>query len=93
MKLEWPAGLIDHYERLRTHVISGNATQAHGWFLFIRYGMRAWGDACQALPTTRQILPTDAAPSTPMVPRSVGEAVVQVLAGMVLHFQQEAHYG
>lgn len=93
MRPQWPVDLIDGYERLRTHVISGSATQAHGWLLFIRDGMRAWSDACQAQPAMRQTPRSGTVPFTPAVPESVGEAAVQVLANMVLNLQQEVRYG
>jgi hypothetical protein len=78
---------------LRDQVIRGSGSQASGWLLFIRDGMRAWGEALKSLPTMPGRLRGDALLSTRMVPGSIDDQVVQVLANMVLNLQQEMHYG
>lgn len=88
-----PAESLDRYETLRAHVINARPYQGLGWVLFMRYGMLTWCEMDRALPGVHQSLLTDVTGPILMMPESVGQAAIQVLAGMVLHLQHEVAYG
>ena len=81
---------LDRYEVLRAQVVSGTASQAEGWAVFVRQGLHAWGQACQPLASPGAI---PHRPAPPGIPPFLQPAVVQVLASMVLQLQQEVGYG
>ena len=91
MRAGLAAHTLDRYEALRSQVVAGSAPQAEGWAVFVRQGLLAWGQACQALPASPGARSHRPAPQG--LPPFLQPAVVQVLASMVLQLQQEVGHG
>lgn len=76
---------LPEYERLREFALGTAHAPGLGWAVFLRRGMRAWGETCRdlaPLPRGASVQVADTVPSP------VSAAVVQVLAAMVLAVHQ-----
>ena len=73
------------YERLRAFALGTAHAPGFGWAVFLRQGMRAWGETCRPLAPSPQSV---SAPATGTASGPAGGEVVQVLASMVLAVHQ-----
>jgi len=83
--------VVSHYEALRLDVINGASSQVEGWVLFVRSGMRSWCEHCQQSQQPPVFSQRTQPVAVPVV-TPLENALVQVLAGMVLNLQQGELY-
>lgn len=86
-----PPGVVERYESLRQCVLQAGRGGDQGWTLLMRCGLLAWARACQELAPKQQAAPLN--PPVAAIPDHLSAPLVQVLAGMVLHVQQEVAHG
>jgi hypothetical protein len=86
-----PSDVVERYESLRECVLQAGRGGDQGWALLMRYGLLAWARACQQLAPKQPIAPVN--PPVAVIPDHLSTPLVQVLAGMILHVQQEVTHG
>lgn len=85
-------GVVERYESLRECVLqAGRGGDQGGWTLLMRCGLLAWARAFQKLTPKQRVAPLN--PPVAVIPDHLSTSLVQVLAGMVLHVQQEVAHG
>lgn len=86
-----PLDIVERYESLRAGVRQTGRGSDQGWALLIRCGLLAWARAAQPLAPKEPGGPLN--PPVTVIPDHLSAPLVQVLAGMILHIQQEVAYG
>ncbi len=86
-----PPEVTERYESLRTGVLQADRGDEQGWVLLMQCGLLAWARACREHSPKAPIEPLS--PSVAVIPDQLSAPLIQVLAGMVLHLQQEIAHG
>ena len=86
-----PLDVVERYESLRAGVLKTSQGRDQDWALLMRCGLLAWARAAQPLAPKEPVAPL--IPPVTVVPDNLSAPLVQLLAGMVLHLQQEIAHG
>jgi hypothetical protein len=86
-----PPDIVKRYESLRECVLQAGRGGDQGWTLLMRCGLLAWARAAQELAPKQRVAPLN--PPVTVTPDHLSAPLVQVLAGMILHVQQEVAHG
>ena len=86
-----PPDIVERYESLRECVRQAGRGGDQGWTLLMRCGLLTWAWACQELAPKQPVAPLN--PPVAVIPDHLSAPLVQVLAGMILHVQQEVAHG
>jgi hypothetical protein len=90
LSTEIPIDAVDRYEALRPEGYSLPIVSGMGWVLLVRCGMVAWLRAWPTYVSTPTAKPSSTeSDERPVLPQGLRDAVIPVLADMVLTYHQE----
>ncbi|MBF0421728.1 MAG: hypothetical protein HQL73_01915 [Magnetococcales bacterium] len=84
------SGVTERYEFLRRESLSSGWPTVRGWAMFVRRGLLAWSLVWKDPPQSQP--PSPPSPMTVVCPKHLDQALIRIMAGMVMNARREARH-